>query len=1011
MTIRRPVFPQPVRGFAGRRAELDRILAHVDQDVLFLLYGVGGIGKTELAYQLVREIRERARWADAIPVLVEIRPGTTAPRTLAQLLAAVGSAPAPRRGQPTEKAHLSEQLALLARRLDARPYLLLVDDVHHLPAGAVGEALGYLSRRVERSRLVVISRLEIPLPAEAPPPVVTTLGPLDAEAAAQMMTALAERLQVPRPEPGWLMRTTHGSPFHIHRALVRHAPGTGSLEASLDELSPAARRVLLAASVAQHRPPLPMLPEDAVGELAQRFLVQLDRGQLVVHDLVREALLGAIAPATLAAAHADAAALCLAELHAGDDPRRLLAVDAVHHLLAAGRPLEAWRVIETWRAALAAAGSEHLLLDPLERLRAALPARQVAIDLLIARTLVRASLFEEAGRALARLGEPRDDADEARACLLAGEIAQQGGDLAGAGAHFERAVALAPDPEARFRARLRSATVAINADEGDRARRMLDAALDELPAPTPRHRARAAWARTASWMVDERFENAAEEAGRARRELDGTGLDDLASQLAMLETLACIESDDMVRARDAARRIDEAGLRRRVAALYRAIVRHADGEARDAGLALARAHEELRGHGDTVNAYLAGFHGSAALAEAGLLGEAQALAERTSELARRAGLRGPAARSLARQARFAAEAMQPGAAHRLADQALAGARIGPRARAEAHCAHARACTIEGDITRALAELARARAAVVAPDLTAARAAIEVEHAAIELVGGDLERAVERAERAVAHYRGRSRDYQAAHAQLVLGAAYIARGRRTDLLYAERTVGDARGLADRGGYRSIQVGCAILAAALAKRSNRDRAARELLAEALRDLDPERGSLYAGVLVAAIDGGAVALAAPGAVALLAHLGFCDSVQRYLVDQHGRRAATDRDVARERELRELLVDEVEAVIVARRGALEIRGRPMLCALLSVLVEARGEPVAPDTLYTRVWGVAEYHPLQHRNTLYVAINRLRSCLREALPEREVIERTAGGWRLAEGVDACAAIGVRGAV
>jgi hypothetical protein len=237
---------------------------------------------------------------------------------------------------------------------------------------------------------------------------------------------------------------------------------------------------------------------------------------------------------------------------------------------------------------------------------------------------------------------------------------------------------------------------------------------------------------------------------------------------------------------------------------------------------------------------------------------------------------------------------------------------------------------------------------------------------------------------------------------------VARGRRTDVFYAERTVAEARELADAGRLRAMQVGCAILSAALARRGHRDRAARELLADALRELDPERGSLYAGTLLAAIDGGVAARAVPGAVALLAHLGFSETVDCYLVDQHGRRAATDKDVARERELRELFVDEVRGVIVARRGAREIGGRPMLCALLSVLVQARGEPVSPETLYRHVWGVTEYHPLRHRNALYVAINRLRSCLRTALPEREVIERASTGWRLADGVDACAAVAVR---
>jgi hypothetical protein len=225
-----------------------------------------------------------------------VRPGATATRALAQLLAAVGAAPEPRRGQPTEAAHLSDQLAALAHVLDARPHLLFIDDVHHLPAEPTAEALRYLARHVRRSRLFVASRREIALPPDAPPPVVTTVGPLDSAAAEQMLDALAERMQIERPDPALMMQATHGSPFHIRRMLDRGVPEAGSLETSLRELAPAARRVLLAAAVAQDRPPVNPRFEAAVRELEQRFLVDAHQGRLVVHDLIREALLGQASP-------------------------------------------------------------------------------------------------------------------------------------------------------------------------------------------------------------------------------------------------------------------------------------------------------------------------------------------------------------------------------------------------------------------------------------------------------------------------------------------------------------------------------------------------------------------------------------------------------------------------------------------------------------------------------------------------------------------------------------------
>ena len=67
-------------------------------------------------------------------------------------LAEAGAAPEPRRGQPTEEAHLTEQIGALARLLEARPHLLFIDDLHHLPPEPVGDALRYLARHVRRSR-------------------------------------------------------------------------------------------------------------------------------------------------------------------------------------------------------------------------------------------------------------------------------------------------------------------------------------------------------------------------------------------------------------------------------------------------------------------------------------------------------------------------------------------------------------------------------------------------------------------------------------------------------------------------------------------------------------------------------------------------------------------------------------------------------------------------------------------------------------------------------------------
>jgi hypothetical protein len=57
------------------------------------------------------------------------------------------------------------------------------------------------------------------------------------------------------------------------------------------------------------------------------------------------------------------------------------------------------------------------------------------------------------------------------------------------------------------------------------------------------------------------------------------------------------------------------------------------------------------------------------------------------------------------------------------------------------------------------------------------------------------------------------------------------------------------------------------------------------------------------------------------------------------------------------------------------------------------------PDTLYHAVWG-GEYHPLRHRNTLYVSLNRTKKLVSELLGDREVVVRDGAGWALAPDVD-----------
>jgi DNA-binding winged helix-turn-helix (wHTH) protein len=82
-------------------------------------------------------------------------------------------------------------------------------------------------------------------------------------------------------------------------------------------------------------------------------------------------------------------------------------------------------------------------------------------------------------------------------------------------------------------------------------------------------------------------------------------------------------------------------------------------------------------------------------------------------------------------------------------------------------------------------------------------------------------------------------------------------------------------------------------------------------------------------------------------------------------------------------------------------VKGRPIACALLACLIDARGQAVPADVFYRTVWRAGEYHPLRHRNMLYVAIKRLRQILAELCPGHggELIETVPSGWRLVTGV------------
>jgi hypothetical protein len=208
-------FPRPVGTFVGREDELRRVHELGEREVVFLIYGVGGIGKTELAYKAIEELRAREPWAKHEPVLLRAGAGTTVEHLVARLVHGLGNG----RGQPRAGGGLEAELGAAARALEARPTLVLLDDLHELDPAQAGRMLAFLCRHVRKSRVFATSRVELPLGADAHAAVSLRLAPLDAFATAELGARLSRRVGSACPDPRMLFRRSGGSPFFVQREL------------------------------------------------------------------------------------------------------------------------------------------------------------------------------------------------------------------------------------------------------------------------------------------------------------------------------------------------------------------------------------------------------------------------------------------------------------------------------------------------------------------------------------------------------------------------------------------------------------------------------------------------------------------------------------------------------------------------------------------------------------------------------------------------------------------------
>ena len=1022
-----PPFPRAVATWVGRAAELQRGAELIGSETLHLVYGVGGVGKSELVYKLVEEAQRRPPWSAAAAVVLVARPGTGAAHLAAALKSQVG-ARRRRISFSATGASAQDDLADIAQALEAAPTIVFLDDLHHLEPREAAEVLGYLSRHVRQSRVIAASRVEIQLPPDAPPPVIHRLGPLDAGATAALVRQVAARLGVAPPDAAQVFRRSGGSPFYVLRELAGDAAKDGGLDDTVRALSEDARRLLLVLASSRGR----LSAGDAQGlggpagadvlrELTRQLLVDTSRGTAMVHDLVRDASFRGASRRDRAAAHRQLAELHLS--HAGDGSRpagpadATWLVEAFHHLVEAGDVDEAWERCQEHYRAIASAGLDHLLLDDLRALSSTVDEARDAVALMQARILVRRSLIAQAADVLGRLSASARGS--LRALRLAGEVAQRRGRLSEAEAIYRQARALAESPAERFQVALEEADIAGLRGHGAQARAVLDAALRDHPGVTPRERARWGWSLALSYLIEERFADSTLAIDQALAAIHGAGLEDLEVILVMLAVLSRAECDDLIGAEALLERVQRAAaggaLREHVGALYGGVVGQATGDLATAQRQLERAYAYLTDHGDQVMASIAGYYLARVFIALGDIGAAIEMSGRMSRMAQAAELDTLAAHGRATQAEALLAAGRAAEARAQAEAALAGQWVGEQGWRIASATMARIAALDGDLgaaRRHLEAAARGNRVVAAdePDAdapieksmeaAAKRAAIDLERAGLELHGGDVRVAMASAGRALEHYRRAGRIGMYVRALVARAAALVAASDDPALIEADALVTEAEGMAAATGHTRVQARCALLRAAIRVRRGDPGGARgELLA-----------AVHAGVAPLEHGEGRSVRAALGEVpmssgqrALLAALGLAPGARHKVSGKAGVQIVDDASLESARAGHFLVVEPVRAVITCN-AATEVRvdrGRPLACELLAAMVEADGAVISAEQLFIGVWGGREYHPLRHRNTVYVAVKRLRQTLKALIgDEREVIETAAGGWRVADGVD-----------
>ena len=985
----------------GRERELAELRALVTRSRVVLVYGAAGVGKTSL---VLAACRDAARDRTIPPVVHMPFAGIADPRDAVERTAkAIGE---PRPTPPPER--VADALSLL---LSGAPRTIIWDDLDERSA-----PLAEISRRLAAhegpARLVLVSRRFITAREAAFRAPAYEVLPLTRDDAVLLVRALeAERGRTLAED---LAAATGGNPLLLKVALAETAlprietNATDALRHSVEMRAKGPARKLLALLAAaegsldetQVLHALGRGAREAVDELRKHLLVTRDGSRIAlappVVSLARETL-GATEPATwrmlsVLGEHALAAS-------GHDDAALVLTARAQLALGNVDRALQTMRTHATARAAAPTAAIERVLREAASR---SVPHASTALRLL-ARELLRVGDYESARLTLDELPPPASREEAERIALLRAESHIRAGEPEAAQRALDalaRIVAKAtkakPAAAAKRKggakgARAKDAPAASNATEaspgvvltlaqlailrGELA--PARATLIELAPRTtavPQLEARRAVEIAASHLYEERYELTHAWTSRARAAQKAGGIP-VERVVTILDVHALLGLGDVDRAEEV-------------------LARETRGRP-DAGVlelaALVRRGEHVR---------------ALEVADAAIA----SLDQRADRL-----FRSVLARDLARACIGTGQLARADRMLKLAESAgddpgLAALR--PICDAE----RARLAEAEGDRTRAKKSIERAFARIpdspfiavdrdvmsgMMPKLAAAetgrrlsatadmgpppvaRAYATLRGAELALELGDLEAALDGAELAERYHATARLWYETARARLARAealtrmhhAASVGADRTKLLARAVRALDGCEEMATAYGYAPLVAACAIV--------------RASLAEASGDLDAAAGAIEAAIRAAGegLDAPLARAAARLGVVAREPRGSGPRPYAARIERLGllRAAEVVWRVGARTYLRRKDEDAPEPVAcivdVAGRRVRNADGNDLelpeqRLALLSVLAESGDGGASLEEIFARVWG-GTFHPLRHRNAVYVALARLKESLR----------------------------------